>query len=57
MNVWFAFHREDQDAYWNGTESKYAIIKSTKIPTLLEIIRQTDGDKTKLAEIDENRST
>lgn len=50
-NVWSAFKREDHSAYWNGTDSKYAIIKSKDIDTIKEIIMRTNGDKTKLNEL------
>jgi hypothetical protein len=42
---WTGYHRDDQVAYWNGSESKYAIIKSSKIETVMEIIKKTEGNK------------
>ena len=49
--VWSGFNREDYHAYWNGTEPKYAILRSSDIKTIQEIIIKTKGDKTKLNEL------
>lgn len=42
--LWYAFHREDHAAYWNGSDSKHPIIKSRKVSVLMEILQQTNGD-------------
>jgi len=43
-NLWYAFHREDHSAYWNGTDTKYPILKSKEPKTLMEILKQTKGE-------------
>ncbi len=50
-STWTGFHRDDSLAYWNGSESKYAIIRSSKIETVQEIIKKTEGNKILLDEL------
>jgi hypothetical protein len=50
-STWTGFHRDDYFAYWNGSESKHAIIRSSKIETVQEIIKKTNGDKKLLDEL------
>jgi hypothetical protein len=50
-STWAGFHRDDYHAYWNGGESTFAIIKSSKIETVQEIIKKTEGNKTLLNEL------
>lgn len=50
-STWTGFHRDDNNAYWNGTEPIYAIIRSSKIETVVEIINKTEGKKTLLDEL------
>lgn len=50
-NVWSGFNREDYKAYWNGEETKYAILRARDVKTIQEIILKTNGDKKKLDEL------
>ena len=38
MELWFAFHREDYHAYWNGLTPTYPILKSKTVQTLEHMI-------------------
>jgi hypothetical protein len=49
--VWNGFHREDYNAYWNGKEPKYAILRSKDIDIIKEIINKTGGEKERLNEL------
>lgn len=49
-DFWFAFHREDQSAYWNGHKSKFPILKAKELKTLMATLQETKGDKTLLNE-------
>lgn len=42
--LWYAFHREDHSAYWNGGKTKYPVIKSKNISVLMEILQKTNGE-------------
>jgi len=49
--LWYAFHREDHAAYWNGGKSKHPIIKSKQVSVLMEILRKTNGEPTLIEQI------
>ncbi len=46
--TWNAFNIEDFVPYRNGMETKYRVLKSDKIETLIYIITQVEGDLTKI---------
>ena len=42
--LWYAFHREDYRAYWNGEQTKFPVIKSKAHSVLVQILEHTKGD-------------
>lgn len=49
-DMWYAFTREDQNAYWNKTKPKHVIIKAKDLKFLMQSIQETKGDKNLLNE-------
>ncbi len=42
--LWCIIHREDYTNYWSGGETKYPIVKSRDINTLIYVINTSNGD-------------
>lgn len=48
--LWAAVHRSNYLEYWSQ-ESHPAVIRSTRIDTLIELIQRTEGDAAKLEQL------
>lgn len=56
-DLWFAFHREDSHAYWNGHKPKHTILSAKDLKELMQLLQSTRGDKKKLNERTDNTGT
>jgi len=42
--VWSIIHREDYNAYWSAGKTKYPLVKSKDIDTLIYLVNSSEGD-------------
>lgn len=45
--TWSAYHREDNDSYWNGTTPTKPILRSKNFAELVKLVQTIDKDKPK----------
>jgi len=49
--LWSIIHREDYTAYWSGGETKYPVVKSKDLKTLIYVVNTSEGDPSFIEEI------
>jgi len=49
--LWSIVHREDYKAYWSGGETKYPVVKSKDIKTLIYVVNTSNGDPSFIQEV------
>ena len=43
--TWSAYHREDNESYWNGFDPKFPIIRSKNLMELIALVQKTNKIK------------